>query len=307
MKKTSIKQSHVQIIETGLTIRESGAKDTDAAYIARQFVQATLPHSDPKANTWSRKNGNFALGIQGGFDALTGKEYGLPYGVIPRLLLFWITTEAIRTKSRRLELGNSLAAFMRDVGLDPNTGGGKRGDAARLHEQMQRLFNARITFTQELEHGSEKGRAWRNMEVTSDAVLWWDTAKPLQGTLWNSWVELGEKLFEAIIAAPVPVDVRALKALKRSPLALDLYMLCCFEAYRVEKSGKVRFIPWRSLMEQLGAEYASETGARDFGVKARAALRKVQAVMPSLHLGDRKGGLCILPSSSPAIPALVDS
>lgn len=306
MSKTNIKKSHVQIIETGLIIQDKPASKEDAAYIARQFVQATLPHSDPKANTWSRKNGNFALGIQGGFDAITGKEYGLPYGVIPRLLLFWITTEAIRTNNRRLELGNSLAAFMRDVGLDPNTGGGKRGDAARLHEQMQRLFNARITFTQELEQGGEKGRAWRNMEVTSDAVLWWDTTKPLQGTLWNSWIELGEKLFEAVKASPVPVDFRALKALKRSPMALDFYSLLCFEAYRVERTGNPRFIPWRSLMEQMGAEYTGEEALKDFKRKAKAAVRKVQAVMPMLRLGDRQGGLYILPSSSPAIPALGD-
>jgi hypothetical protein len=34
---------------------------------------------------------------------------------------------------------------------------------------------------------------------------------------------LGENFFEAITAAPVPLDMRVLKTLKRSPLALDLY------------------------------------------------------------------------------------
>ena len=46
-----------------------------------------------------------------GINLNTEKSYGYPYGTIPRLLLFWMTTEATRTKSRRLELGNSLAAL----------------------------------------------------------------------------------------------------------------------------------------------------------------------------------------------------
>ena len=39
------------------------------------------------------------------------------YGSIPRLLLFWITTEAVRTKARRIEFGRSLTAFMLELGL----------------------------------------------------------------------------------------------------------------------------------------------------------------------------------------------
>lgn len=35
--------------------------------------------------------------------------------------------------------------------------------------------------------------------------------------------ELGEDFFKMVTASPVPVDMRALRALKRSPLALDLY------------------------------------------------------------------------------------
>ena len=49
---------------------------------------------------------------------LTFKEkmIGYPYGTLPRLLLFWITREALRTNSPRIELGNSLAKFMEELG-----------------------------------------------------------------------------------------------------------------------------------------------------------------------------------------------
>jgi hypothetical protein len=41
---------------------------------------------------------------------------------VPRILLAWMTTEAVRTQSRELVLGDSLSRFMRSLDLVP-TGG----------------------------------------------------------------------------------------------------------------------------------------------------------------------------------------
>lgn len=291
-----------KLLDAATAIQLDRASAKDAAFLARQFIQATLPHRDPKADTWSRKNGNFALGLQAGFNHLTGQSFGLPYGTIPRLVLFWITTEALRTKQRRLELGETLAQFMREVGLDPSRGG-KRSDAKRLQEQMRRLFQARISFIQSNLHGG-KGEATLNMEIAPRTVLWWDVRNPEQGTLWKSWIELGESFFEAITAAPIPVDTRALKALKRSPLSLDLYALCCYEAYRVQKTRKPRFLAWRSLMLQLGSTYHGKRAEHDFQKECAKALRKIQAVMPSLKIDIVEGGFTILSETMTAIPHL---
>jgi len=81
-----------------------------------------------------------------------------------------------------------------------------------------------------------------NMNVASASELWWDPKKPHQINLWDSWVELGEKFYEALTAAPVPVDTRALRALKRSPLALDLYAWATYKALAVAgKNGRSLF------------------------------------------------------------------
>jgi hypothetical protein len=300
-KKGGFTRQQALIVSTAGLIADEPASIEDAAFTARQFVQCTLPHSKPKGNTWSRRNGTFALGIQGGFDATTGEEIGLPYGVIPRLLLLWVTTEALRTKSRRLDLGATLAEFMRDVGLDPSRGG-ERSDARRLQEQMRRLFQARITFQQNIEDGTRHGAAWLNMEVASEAVLWWDVKNPKQGALWESSILLGEKLFEAITANPVPIDVRVVRCLTRSPLAMDLYNLLCYEAWRVQRTGKSRFIPYRALMTQLGAEYTGEDAEKDFSKKVRAALRKMLPLMGGVKVSTRGGGLTVLSGSVPPIP-----
>ena len=179
--------------------------------------------------SWLRRTGNSSLIIQPGWDGEADKTFGYPYGSIPRLLLFWITTEVQHTKNRddlsdlekrTLQLGRSLNDFMRAVGLNPNTGGGKRGDGKRLHGQMDRLFNSRISFQQTTEIQHLKGRHSLNMEVAPESELWWDVRHPAQGSLWHSWIRLGEDFYKALIALPIPVDMRALRALKRSPLSL---------------------------------------------------------------------------------------
>jgi len=272
----------------------------EAAFLARELVQCTLPHTNPgNVPVWKRRNGNFTLGIVPGLNIETGKSYGYPYGTIPRLLLFWITTEAVRTKNRRLELGHSLAYFMRDLGLDPNTGGGKRGDARRLQEQMRRLFKSTMSFQRTIEEDHRHGEQWLDMQVAPKGELWWDPKHPEQGALWGSYIILGEDFFNALVAFPVPVDMRILRALKRSPLALDLY---AWVTWRVFKTQKPTFIPWVGLMEQVGSEYGN---VKDFKRKAKAALRKILAVYPGLKLEWRSGGFTLHPSptSVPALPA----
>jgi hypothetical protein len=90
-----ITHHHLRLIDAAEAIRLDPDK-TEAAFIARQLVQATLPHKNPgDVPLWKRTNGNLTLGIQPGMNVVTGKSYGYPYGTIPRLLLFWITTEAV--------------------------------------------------------------------------------------------------------------------------------------------------------------------------------------------------------------------
>ena len=59
-----------------------------------------------------------------------GVNNKLPYGNLPRLLLAWVCTEAVRTQRRELILGDSLSAFMRSVGVY-NGGGAVRSRVPR--------------------------------------------------------------------------------------------------------------------------------------------------------------------------------
>jgi Plasmid encoded RepA protein len=288
-----------KLIEAGELIAQQ-PDSVDLAYLARELVQCTLPHSDPgDVPLWTRTNGNVTLVMARlGLDEKTLKPIGYPYGSLPRLLLFWMNTEAVQTGKRRLELGDTFTDFIRQLGLDPSRGG-VRSDAKRLRDQMTRLFSAAIGFQGIGQDGDARSLRHRKLNVAEDSELWWDPKAPNQVALWGSWVELGEKFFDYITKAPVPSDMRALRALKRSPLALDLYCWATHKALSVSTKGKSQFVPWIGLQRQFGTDYSS---TKNFRQKAIAALKKIEAVYPGLKLEDAEGGIVVHSSSQPAVP-----
>lgn len=275
-------------------IRHGSQSPEDNSFLTRYLVQATLPHRQPPGSppVWSRTNGAYTLTVRPGMvrDTLTGQHRQLEYpsGVIPRLILFWITTQAIRTKSRRLELGNNLSGFMREIGLNPRSGGGPRSDSARLKMQMNRLFRATLSF----EFEKPGRRQWLDMNVAPSGALWWDVRKPDDPVLWGSWIELGEKFYEAILEAPIPLDVRAIRALSNSPMALDLYSWATYKTYQVNRRGFAQVVSWDQLEQQFGADF---TSPKDFRKRAKRALARVKLVYPDLNIRELRGRLMVLP------------
>jgi hypothetical protein len=255
---------------------------------------ATLPHTNPRGNPpeWTRKNGDLTLSIRPGYKTRpeSGERacIGYPYGVIPRLVLFWLTTEALRTKTRRIEIAENLNEFLRELALDPNTGGGRRGDARRLRDQMERLFRATISF----DYTTLDRTAWLEMQIAPRAELWWHPHQPEQGAMFPSWIELGERFYDAITAHPIPLDMRVIRALKNSPLALDTYAWIVYRHFVASRKDRPARIPWRALKTQIGAEYRN---LKDFKRRAKEALRKVLALYPALDVREVNGGIEIYP------------
>ena len=280
------------ILDVADEIRSQSAQDAEAlAFMARSMVLCTLPHRDPgDIPAWGRQNGNFSLTIQPGYylDAKNKPvSWGLPYGSIPRLLMFWVTTEAVRTKSRHLELGNNLAEFMRTIGLDPSTGRGPRSDAARLKAQTIRLFNSRILLS---DTSDERRGSNESLQLADSVSLWWDVRSPQQAKLFPSSLTLSERFFNEVSERPIPVDARALAVLKQSPLALDLY---AWLTYRVSYLKKPTLITWPQLAGQVGSEFDR---LRDFRANVRLMMRRILALYPDLRVSDEAGGLRLLPS-----------
>lgn len=282
-----MKQENIDsLISQALAMEEKEAREAGTlGYMARVLVQATMPHSNPNSLIFERSNGSLSLAISG------HPKFGLPYGVYPRLLLSWLVTEAVRTKSPEIILGPSLSKFMFELGLIPS--GGRWGTISRVRDQMRRLFSASVSCVYE-EKGYSGGMGFN---IAKEYRLWWDPKKPEQADLWQSTVTLGTDFFNEIIDRPVPIDMRAMKALKSSSMALDLY---CWLTYRLSYLGSKIEIPWQLLQSQFGAEYAdTKQGRYEFKRKLFVQLKKVAVVYESAaSITEGELGLILAPSKS---------
>ena len=103
--------------------------DPDRGFMARLLVLCSLPRSNPGNRLqYKRANGPFTLYMTAG----GGNK--LPYGNLPRLILAWLCTEAVRTQSRVLVLGKSSPASCgRSASIAPAAAlvGSKPGSATK--------------------------------------------------------------------------------------------------------------------------------------------------------------------------------
>lgn len=282
----SLNHKHLNILVTdALAMEEQEAKEAGAlAYMARSLVQSTLPHSKLNENEFRRSNGAFNLVM------IANSEIGLPYGSIPRLLIAWITTEAVKKKSRELVLGRYLSSFMEEIDLIPT--GGRWGSITRLKDQMRRFFSCSISCTYE----DNEHWAIKNVSLISSADLWWNPKSPDQATLFESTLTLNEDFFKEIITSPIPIDMRILKALKKSPLAIDIY---CWLTYRMSYLKKTTSIPWAALQFQFGSNYSIDPqGIRNFKKAFLRELKKILIFYPQLNLEPIESGLNLFPSKT---------
>ena len=120
---------------------DASEADADLGFMARLLALCSLPRTNPgDQKEYFRRNGPFSLYM------MAGGGNKLPYGNLPRLLLAWVCTEAVRTQDRELILGDSLSALMRKLDLY-STSGGTTGGRTRLRNQMRRLFGCMVSLT----------------------------------------------------------------------------------------------------------------------------------------------------------------
>jgi Plasmid encoded RepA protein len=275
------------ILSVAAAMHNECAVDADAlGFMARMLVQTTLPHRAQPGKQYTRTDGDVTLSITDVGGA------GLPYGSYPRLILVWMTTEALRTGERKLQLGRSLSGFMGQLGLQCT--GGHWGTIPRFREQMERLFGAAISTRWRQDHGGQINIGGSNLLLAEEFDLWWAPQKLRQAPLGQSSVTLSQKFFDQLVEAPVPLDLRAIKALKRSPLSLDLY---AWATRRVSYLRRPQRISWIAFQLSFGAGYAETPQGRSrFRGNVTEALRRVKSVYPQLKIEIQKDGILLYPS-----------
>ena len=143
--------------------------DADLGFMARLMMLCSLPRTNLGDQLqYVRRNGPFTL-----YMTVSGGAK-LPYGNLPRLLLAWVCTEAVRTQNRELILGDSLSDFMRKLDIY-STGGGVH---ARLRNQMQRLFQSHV----QLVYKDDAGTRFVSSQIADSGEFWWDMSGRLPRT-----------------------------------------------------------------------------------------------------------------------------
>ena len=268
--------------------------DPDLGFMARMMALCSLPRSNPGNRLqYKRVNGPYTLYM----NAVGGCK--LPFGNLPRLLMAWLSTEAVRTQSRELVLGRSLAEFMRTLGVLSSDSGGANGVRTRLRNQMRRLFNAHVRLVYEDEHGEQ----FVSSAIADRGAFWWNVRKHDQPSLWESKIYLGEAFFNEIINHPVPLDMNILKALKRSSPGLDLYLWLVYRTFALRAPQR---LTWKQLYCQFGAHPAKASDnntVQAFRYKVLRELKKIKLAWKELNYSTAPGVLILHPST-PAIAPL---
>lgn len=252
----------------------------DLGFLYVPLIQCTFPHSDPGGlTTYTRRNGRLELTINTSMPTV-----GLPYGVPARLLAIYTATEVLRNKSRELYLGKTVTEFLNRLGVSVSSG--RRGTVGVYLDQLWRLINTVFTIVEDItDANGRKGADIKKKLFADEARLWKDT-QGLQGSM----ILLAEPLFESMLERSAPLSMEAVRALRRSPLDLDIYAWLVYRLYRLHRR---LVIPWSELAVQFGQDYTRE---RDFHTSFRASLKRVLAQYPQARVEALTEGLCLSPS-----------
>jgi hypothetical protein len=284
----------------------------ELGFMPGQLIQCTFPHDNPgnELPIWTRSTPWLSVSIRPGYAPHPKNKtkqvcIGYPYGVVPRHFFFYLAEQVEYTKNRidmtdlqkrTISLGDSFGAFLRNIGMNPDNGSGKRSDRERCQNQIRRTVRAIFTFDDITDPASEE---WHNMPVSLHGRFFWDHKQPGQGTLWDSYVILSESLYNAFKLSNVPHDKLAIRALKDSALHLDLYTwgLLRPEQIRHSKSGKL-LLPWRYFMQQLGTSYKH---VRQFRARVIKEFPVVQPFLGDTKINFLEEGIEVIPPARPVI------
>lgn len=271
--ETSLALSAPEDLEEGIAYARPGENPPldHLAWYAVLFAQTTFPHAQVAGSEFQRRNGNVSLSL------LAPAEIGLPYGVYPRLILIWLTTQT-RDASNHVELPWTFQAFADQLGLGTlKWGAGASGP--RLKDQLIRLIH--LSVRARLSDASQHHDAGAGFHIASRYSLWWDTSRPTRAASHANYIELSAE-FSRLVEKRYPIDLKLVRRLalpssrggRGACLSLDLYLWLAQRCYSLKRPLS---LSWDDLAQQLGSDYGR---VRDLGRKLRERLPDVLKLYP---------------------------
>ena len=263
----------------------------DIAFSHSLLAQVNLPYRnlDPRRE-YSRVSGRVSLQLTAGATLAPGgrgwRKLGLPYGARARLLLLHLCSLAIKQNSAVVETDKSFTAFCRSLGIATN---GQNQKAVREQILRMSFVTMRLGWEEENHINVFQGPIFDGFRAQF-------TAHPDQIPIWASEVQFSPRFFASLKNHAVPMDFRAIRALRHSPRCLDVYAWLSSRLWRVSRPTKVR---WSSLQHQFGQPNQDR---RSFKTSFRKALKQVLVVYPQAKVLSVYGGVELHHSPPPIDP-----
>lgn len=263
------------------------------SFLYSGWCQTALPHRKlPDADGWQVESERMTLIVEPGMrPGSAGKpvSIGVPYGSRARLILIFLQSEAIKSRSREVELGGSLTAWLARLGIP--LGG---TSMASVRNQAERLSLCRLTFRVR----SDGATGLLNQSIV-DTALFLDEpdGPPGKRKQFTERVTLSVGFFEQLQKHPVPLEEAAIKAVSNNSMALDVY---AWLAYRLHVLRGDKLVPWRALMAQFGAGFGR---LDNFRARFLPNLHLALSVYPEAKVDVGDQGVMLHPSPPPVAPA----
>lgn len=291
------------------TILETALARTTQEHLSfypAQFIYCALPYREPESTYWVRKNGSHQLTISAG--ALTNPdgsvESFVPSGKLARAALLYLTTEAKKTGSPRIEMATSYRGFLADLGIPWNS-----QTAREAVRQLRAVLSMQVQFTiSEKRAEGEVTIAEYDFRIGRGREITFDENANINDR--ESVLLLADDFFDAVISGhAVPIVTGAWRELlneTKSPMALDIYL---WLSSRLPVIRREKHISWKQLQAQFGSQAGD---LRDFKKRFRPALAQALEMYPGANVrevganarGTSKGfkGLLIRHSVPPKEP-----
>jgi hypothetical protein len=266
------------------------------AFLHSALCAMSLPTKRPKDDTQPivREDGKYALAInprpvlQNIDGKSVMKSLGVPYGAYPRVALIYLLSQAVMKQSRDVYLGKNFTEWMRRLGYQ-TISYGPRGTANLMREQVDRLLACEWQIRWDGTEADDNAFAVRDVKISNEYA----------GSMNNSGtfareIRMSEAFYSHLIDHAVPLNEVAIRELKGTPTALDLYT---YLAYRLPRIGsdKGQIISWNQLAKHLG----NEADSKRFRQTVRETMQLVSAVYPNANVDLSGKKVMLHPSPAP--------
>jgi hypothetical protein len=265
-------------------------EDNGIGFLYSGLCQAALPHKKLADTTsWQIKSDHITLIVDPGSRPGLGdtpESVGVPYGSRARLIMLFLQSEALRTKSRQVTLGRSMRDWLTRMGVPI---GGK--SMSMIRDQAERISRCRLSFN----ISASRGMQIRQQTIVDDA-LFMDDGDGAQGSLFLETANLSERFFNELQRHPVPLEDSAIRAISNNSMSLDLY---AWLAYRLHALKGPTPVSWSALKGQFGAGFRAR---HHFEASFTDNLRLALAVYRDAKVDVTERGVTLMPSKPPVAP-----